>query len=61
MKEFTVATTTKTYALEYSIADLMAIAYRRGLEGGGVEGEVVESAMTPSCVSSKIIADDAQG
>ena len=32
-------TTRKDDALDYSIADLVAIAYRRGLEGGSVEGE----------------------
>jgi hypothetical protein len=25
--------------LEYSIADLVAIAYQRGMEGGSIEGE----------------------
>ena len=30
----------KSDALDYSIADLVAIAYRRGLEGGSVEGEI---------------------
>jgi hypothetical protein len=34
-------TTRKDDALDYSIADLVAIAYRRGLEGGSVEGEAV--------------------
>src|SRR5829696_8306401 len=32
-------TTRKDDALDYSIADLVAIAHRRGLEGGSVEGE----------------------
>jgi hypothetical protein len=27
--------------LEYSIADLVAIAYQRGMQGGSIEGEVV--------------------
>jgi len=35
--------TRKDDALDYSIADLVAIAYRRGLEGGSVEGDVVQS------------------
>ena len=34
-------TTTKHDALEYSIADLVAIAYRRGMEGGSIDGELV--------------------
>src|SRR5829696_10029117 len=34
----------KSDALDYSIADLVAIAYRRGLEGGSVEGEAAEAA-----------------
>src|SRR5215217_4305886 len=29
--------------LEYSIADLVAIAYQRGMEGGSIEGEVVDA------------------
>ena len=28
--------------LEYSIADLVAIAYQRGMQGGSIEGEAVE-------------------
>ena len=28
--------------LEYSIADLVAIAYQRGMQGGSIESEVVE-------------------
>src|SRR5829696_6473358 len=35
-------TSRKDDAYDYSIAELVAIAYRRGLEGGSVEGEVVE-------------------
>jgi hypothetical protein len=27
--------------LEYSIADLVAIAYQRGMEGGSIEGEAI--------------------
>jgi hypothetical protein len=36
-------TTRKDDALDYSIADLVAIAYRRGLEGGSVDGEAAEA------------------
>jgi hypothetical protein len=32
--------------LEYSIADLVAIAYQRGMEGGSIEGEATEVADT---------------
>ena len=35
-------TNRKDDAYDYSIAELVAIAYRRGLEGGSVEGEAVE-------------------
>src|SRR5829696_393269 len=35
-------TSRKDDAYDYSIAELVASAYRRGLEGGSVEGEVVE-------------------
>ena len=35
-------TNRKDDAYDYSIAELVAIAYRRGLEGGSMEGEAVE-------------------
>jgi hypothetical protein len=38
--------------LEYSIADLVAIAYQRGMEGGAIEGEAVDVAPSedaPEC------------
>ena len=36
--------------LEYSIADLVAIAHQRGMEGGSIAGEAaeVDAALTPS-------------
>src|SRR5215204_7197515 len=44
-------TTRKDDAYDYSIAELVAIAYRRGLEGGSVEGEAVEG--STDAVSAK--------